>query len=95
MTLTAQIIEFKDGKLVLEVPDFKQVEPKELTLPDDNRLAYRITEAAEVMGMGRTTLYKLISSGKITKTEDNRLARFEMERYLKESTNATKGKSNL
>ncbi len=31
-----------------------------------NKISYRINEAADACGLGRTTLYKLISEGELT-----------------------------
>jgi len=52
-------------------------------LPPDNRLAYKTSEAAKVLGMCRATLWKETSLGRIKKTPLGLYPRFELERYLK------------
>jgi excisionase family DNA binding protein len=50
------------------------------------RLAYRIDEAAKIIGVSRTTLYKLIAEGKLKTIRigsDRRVPAMELERLSK------------
>ena len=53
------------------------------------RLLHTIPDAAETLGIGRSTLYNLISSGQITAVKIGRrtlVAQDELERYVRSLT---------
>lgn len=57
--------------------------------PDRRELAYRLREAAEIAGLSRATLYKLMKEGKLKASKSGRrtlILKTELERYLREMT---------
>jgi hypothetical protein len=54
-------------------------------VPVREMLAVPLAIACKLLGMGRTSLWKEISLGRIRKTPMNTIPRTELERYLAES----------
>lgn len=51
----------------------------------EGKLAYRIEEAADATGLGRTTLYRRIKAGRLTARKDGKLTlilREDLQAYL-------------
>lgn len=54
---------------------------------DRRELAYRLPEAAQIAGLSRSTLYKLIKEGKLRASKSGRrtlILKTELERFLRE-----------
>ena len=54
--------------------------------PVRDMLAFPYSVACRVLGIGRSTLYKLIGLGLITPTTHGTISRAECERYLSDTT---------
>lgn len=62
-----------------------QRRPAVITLPSDGRVAYRINEIAEMLGVSRSFVYSALKRGQVRAVEVSRvrmIPRSELERLL-------------